>query len=317
MIKGHWLPALGTAMLGAVMLIATPLAAQRDRERDRDRDEEYRSRIDTTVALDRGGTVDLSLVAGEIRVTGWNRDQVRVNATSERGILRFDATRSRVSLEVRSERGRGGDTRYEVSVPAGTRVLMRSVSGELSATGVNGEIEAHTVSGDIDIADATNRAEFESVSGEVTVARVRGDLRGNAVSGSITVQSVTGEVDVETVSGEVSLTGLQSRFVRAASVSGEVEFDGTIDPAGRYEFNSHSGEVRLVLQGDVNATVSVETFSGSIDSAFPMTLEPGAIGGQHKRFQFRIGNGGARISAESFSGGIDIERGSSRGTQER
>jgi DUF4097 and DUF4098 domain-containing protein YvlB len=310
MTNSYWIRALA-----AMLLVAAPLAAQEDRDRDRDRDDEYRSRIDTTVTIDRGGTVELSLVAGEIEVTGTSGDRVRVNAVSERGLLRFDASRSRVVLEVRSERGRTGETRYEVSVPTGTRVIMRSVSGELSATGVNGEVEAHTVSGDIDIADAATRAEFESVSGEVSVARVRGNVRGSAVSGALMIENVNGEVDVETVSGEITLANVQSRWVQAATVSGEVEFEGTIDPAGRYELGSHSGTVRLMLIGDVNATVNVETFSGSIDSDFPMTLEPGETG-RRRQFQFRIGNGGARISAHSFSGSIDIERGTRRGNQE-
>jgi hypothetical protein len=49
------------------------------------------TRIDTTVKLDRGGAVDLSLVSGKIRVTGWDRPDVKINASIENGRLSFDA----------------------------------------------------------------------------------------------------------------------------------------------------------------------------------------------------------------------------------
>ncbi|MDP9278364.1 MAG: hypothetical protein M3P00_03015, partial [Gemmatimonadota bacterium] len=62
--------------------------------------EERRTRIDTTVRLDRGGAVDLSLISGKIRVTGWDRQDVKVSATIDRGTLRFDANSSRVTLSV-------------------------------------------------------------------------------------------------------------------------------------------------------------------------------------------------------------------------
>src|SRR4030088_2847207 len=56
------------------------------------------TRIDTPVRLDRGGAVDLSLISGRIRVTGWDRPDVKISATIESGRLRFDANSSRVNL---------------------------------------------------------------------------------------------------------------------------------------------------------------------------------------------------------------------------
>ena len=59
--------------------------------------------IDTTVKLDRGGAVDLSLISGRIRVTGWDRQDVKISASIESGRLEFDANSSRVSLSVEIE----------------------------------------------------------------------------------------------------------------------------------------------------------------------------------------------------------------------
>ena len=298
---------------------------QRERERvvrcdehDEDCDDDTpgtrRASLDTTLTLEKRGIVDLSLTSGEIIVTGWSRSDVRVNATTEYGQLRLDAASSRISLGVRSRNGRMGDTRYEVSVPIGTRILTRSMSGETSVTGVRGEVEAQTQSGDITVNDASDRISLETLSGDIVAERVTGAVRLASASGEIEVTTATGDIEVESVSGSITLTGVRSRLVRTETTSGDVEFDGTIDPAGRYEFRSHSGDVRITLPPSAGAAVDVETFSGSINSDFRIVLEPGerALGMSPKRFDFKVGDGSARISLESFSGDIRIVRGGIR-----
>src|SRR6267378_4538188 len=84
-------------IVAAVVATALPLAAKAQDEGVRIRG---RTQIDTTVRLDRGGAVDLSLISGKIRVTGWDRSDVKISATIESGMLRFSANSSRVSLSV-------------------------------------------------------------------------------------------------------------------------------------------------------------------------------------------------------------------------
>ena len=65
--------------------------------------------------------------------------------------------------------------------------------------------------------------------------------------------------------------------------------------------------VALLIPAGTGAQLTVATYTGSIDSDFPITLKPGEHGiGATKRFTFDIGKGDARISAESFSGDITI-----------
>jgi DUF4097 and DUF4098 domain-containing protein YvlB len=180
----------------------------------------------------------------------------------------------------------------------------------VSVHGVKGEVDVATTTGDVVIDDASTRVSFESMSGDVQISRVQGDLRGEAMSGEIGVTDVSGGVEVETVSGDLTLHNVRSRSVRAETVSGSVEFEGRTERGGRYDFASHSGDVRLVLPQTLGALISVETFSGTIDSDFPITLNPGQRHG--RQYEFQVGDGGARIGASSFSGGIYIQRGTSR-----
>lgn len=295
-------------IVAALVAAAAPAAAQGRRDRDRD-PWTTRSRIDTTVTLSRGGTVDLSLVSGEIVVNAASGDQVRVRAYSERGILTFSASPDRVSLEVRSNRGRVGDTRYEVTVPVGARLELRAVSGDITARGTRGEVEARTVSGDLAITDAARIAYLETVSGDLGGSNLGGDVRATSVSGDVDLSNVEGEVEVETVSGELRLSGIRSRSVRTETVSGDLSYDGTLDPGGRYDFHSHSGTIRLRVPSSAGGSMRVETYSGTVDSDFPMSIQPGErIESRPKRVEFTFGSGGARITAETFSGDILLRR---------
>jgi DUF4097 and DUF4098 domain-containing protein YvlB len=95
-----------------------------------------------------------------------------------------------------------------------------------------------------------------------------------------------------------------AKQIRVHTTSGDVAFAGAIMPDGRYEYNTHSGEIRLALPGDVGAQLSIGTFNGGIESDFPITLK--ADSHDNKRLSFTLGQGTARIIAETFSGDITL-----------
>jgi DUF4097 and DUF4098 domain-containing protein YvlB len=269
---------------------------------------DLRSSIDTTIAFDRNGTVTLIAPTGDIVVTGSTNGQLHVRASGDNENIRFEASASRMTLEVGGSH-RGGDTKFEVSVPQGVRVLARAQSGDISIRGTRGEVEANSYSGDIVVEDVTSRLTVNSLSGSITAANIVGDLEVVSTSGDVKINDLRGIADVTTVSGDIDLRGLTSKEVRAKTTSGDVTFDGLVDPQGRYEFGAHSGDIRLHVQRDASAQLSVSTWNGGIDSQFPITLKPGAHGigaATSKRFTFDIGAGSARISAETFSGDITV-----------
>ena len=297
-------------MIGAALLAAAAPAAEAQRDRD-----EYAARVDTTVAFSRGGTVELQLVNGEIIVNGWSRDQVRIRATSERSGLRLDASSGFITLGLRSGAGHSGDTRFEVTVPVGTRVRANTTSGDIRITGSKGDVDARTQRGDVALEDVGSNVEVSAFSGDVDVTSVAGNLRVSVLSGDVQVRGVGGDVEVKTVSGEIDVRDARSRFVRASSTSGDITFEGVIDANGRYELETHSGDVDLTLPSSVGALLTVSTYSGGIESEFPLVLLPGTQG-DSKRFNFTLGRGGARITAESFSGDINIRSRGATGTRD-
>jgi hypothetical protein len=277
----------------------------RDRAQERrERERNVASSLDTTLTFDARGTVSVSCRGGAVIVTGSDRNEIKVHAPSENGGIRFTSNGMRATLE--PSQGRDcGDGRFEITVPAGTHVSAVSWSGSVSVHGVHGDVESHTQSADIDVRDA-GRLELETMSGDVTVQGAKGDAAIHTVSGNVSVAGVEGDLELETVSGDLGLRDVVAKQVRTHTTSGDVDFDGQILEAGHYEFNTHSGEIRLTLPPNVGAQLSISTFSGSIDSDFPITLRPGDHS-ESKRLNFTLGQGSARILAETFSGDVNLK----------
>jgi DUF4097 and DUF4098 domain-containing protein YvlB len=267
---------------------------------------DYRSRIDTTMAFDRNGIVNVNAGNGDVIITGGTGNTLRVRATSDDDDIRLDAGRNSIEL---STARRGSDTRFELTVPQGARVIARSQTGDVTIRGTHGEVSVIAQSGDVVIEDVGGRLEVRSFSGEVTASAITGSVDISTQSGDLRLDDVRGDVEVSNTSGDITLRSVTAKLVRARTTSGDVVFDGIVDAAGRYEFTSHSGDVRLHVQRDASAQLTVSTWSGEIESDFPMTLKPGdhSIGSStSKQFTFAIGGGAARISAETFSGDVTV-----------
>jgi DUF4097 and DUF4098 domain-containing protein YvlB len=279
-------------------------------DRDDDRNGPGRQRLDTTIAFGPNGSLDLKTMSGDIKVTTWNRNEAKISAYVEEGELVVNLSNSRIGLEAVPRRGRVGDHEFTLTVPVGTRVQAHSVSGDVSVRGAHAALECESVSGDVRVDDAIERIELSTISGSVIGTRLNGTVRASAVSGDVELKDVVGDVSIESVSGDASVVNAKSSDVRAQSVSGEITYSGSMDAAGRYDFKSHSGDVNMEVPGDAKASVTVRTFSGEVESDFPMTLaaSSGTMKRRDNRMDFTINGGGARVQIESFSGTINIRK---------
>ncbi|MDQ2666933.1 MAG: DUF4097 family beta strand repeat-containing protein, partial [Gemmatimonadota bacterium] len=285
--------------------------AEQTREREAERQERDRAgSLDTVVTFDARGALTVSCPGGEVTVTASDRNEIKVRARTENGSIRFTSNGSRATLETASGRG-CSDGRFDITVPAGTRLSASTWSGSVGVRGVHGEIEIRAQSGDITVRDAGDRVDVESLSGDVNIIGVKGETKVNTISGGVELSGARGDVTAETVSGDVTLRDIIAKQVRVHNTSGDISFIGSILDGGRYEFNTHSGELTIGLPADTGAELSISTFSGGIESDFPITLKAGAHGigaSQAKRLNFTLGRGTARIVAESFSGDITLQR---------
>jgi hypothetical protein len=264
------------------------------------------STMDTVVAVRPGARFELQNISGTVQVRTTRRAEIRVHVEYDRARIEFDASPSAVSVRTVPRRN-GGDAAYTIEVPANTPLTVNGISSDIDVQGVCGEADLQSVSGDVHLTCAQGNVSVTSVSGDVTLADARGRVEISATSGNVTVRGARAELAAHSVSGDVLLERIEGQEVTAETVSGEVSFAGPIREGGRYRFQSHSGDVTIHPDGALNAMISVSTFSGDLESDFPVTLTRGGHV-RSREFEFTVGNGSARLTLSSFSGTIYLRR---------
>ncbi len=308
---------------------ATPRAYQ---GRTRNNGPEETEKFSRKVKVGRDGRVSISNIAGDIKVAGGPGDEVVIDAVKRtRGgqgqlaavHITVDDRPGRVEVRTeydsdRSFRNRNIDVSvdYTVLVPATATVDVKSISGSVTVTGVQGVVHAETVSGTL-ASSSTPRLTAKTVSGDIELisAPADSDLAATTISGNIRAKGLRiRTLDLGSVSGDVALTDIACDRLGVKSVSGSVEFVGTLGKSGRYEINSHSGSVRLSLSGNTGFELNANSFSGSIRSDFPVTLGPtssrsdrGRRGPEHATHAL-FGDGSATLNLRTFSGDIVLTK---------
>jgi len=304
--------------------------------RDTNNREEQVERTTRTLKLGAGGVLALANIAGDIVVTRGGGADVTVeivktarardvnDAREQLQLVQVEVTERAGRADVRARypneasrnnrRNINDSVAYTVTAPAGTRISVESISGTVKVTDIKGDVSANTISGDVRITGAARISAAKTISGvvEIVDAQTDGVLESGSVSGDVTLRRVTARrIEASTVSGSIKLDELQCERVEASSTSGGVTFTGTLTRGARYDFNSFSGEVRLVLSGNTGFQIDANTFSGDIQTGdFPITTRGTANGRGRRRTELSgtYGDGSAMLDLTTFSGSILISK---------
>ena len=267
--------------------------------------------VDRQEAFSADGTVVISNLAGSIVVTGWERNEIKVTGTLDDQVekFHFDVGKKKAKIEVeypRNIKGRIDGSDLEIMVPRGCKVDVSTVSADIEIEDVTGPVFPETVSGDIRVTGTPEEVDAESVSGEIELKVECNDVRAHSVSGDLLLDGVSGDVEAETVSGEIGVRGGSFERLRADAVSGDIRFAGGLSGSGRFSFNSHSGDIVLLLPADVSAEFDIETFSGDIDNDFGPEGKRTSKYTPGKELEFSTGGGEAQVRISTFSGDVEL-----------
>ena len=300
---------------------------------------EQTERFSRKLKIGRDGRFSLNNISGEIVVSAGSGDEVSIEAVkrtrgdkSELANVQIMVDDRAGRVEVRTEheqnrRDRNGrsdhvSVDYTVTVPASVSVDLHSVSGSVKVSGVHGSLRAEAVSGDVTVVDAPRLEAAKTVSGDVSLTGVTadGDLSAGSVSGNVRAKGLKARgLDLGSVSGDISVSDVTCERLGVKSVSGNVEYAGGISKGGRYEINTHSGTVRLVLANPGGFELNGNSFSGSIRSELPLTIGGDFSGRNDSRrggrdsvnnhsMRATFGDGSATLVVRTFSGDIIIAK---------
>jgi hypothetical protein len=145
-----------------------------------------------------------------------------------------------------------------------------------------------TVDYRLTIPEDANVDAVESVNGDVRISGVRGKVKAETVNGAVDVDGASSDIRLATVNGSVS--------ARFEALGGDQ----------RVDCESVNGRIELDLPDSASASVSVDTVNGGIDADdFGLEADKGFVG---RSLEGVIGDGSARISANTVNGAVKIRK---------
>ena len=253
--------------------------------------------------VSRDGTIKITNAVGSVRVVGWDRDTVAISGSLGAGAARlaFETnareTRLRVVLD-RDARDISG-TDLVVQAPRHSQVAVRTSSADIDVSHLGGSLDLESVSGSIRVSGTPRMVYVESAGGDIDIEVSTKVVRAKSIDGNVTVRVARGYVEVSTVSGSATVLGERVWEGEMTTVSGDIHFTGDFDPDGSFSFESHGGDIELVLPDGINADFEITTLRGvQIRNDFAPARDR----------SFSVGRGGTQIRIKSFKGDVFLRK---------
>ena len=223
-----------------------------------------------TYALTADGRIELENINGDVRISSWDQNQVKVDAVkyadTKEGLdeakIEIDSRNDALSIRTRyPERDRGWSW--------------------------NGHDRAATVEYILTVPRTARLDEIKLINGALNVSGVSGEVRASCINGRLEAKNLAGEARLSTVNGrlDVRFDQLSGRSVELSSVNGSLD---------------------LTIPSDSNAKVEANTVSGGIDNDFGLHTSHHSFVGHDLRGE--LGNGATRIRLNNVNGRVEIHR---------
>lgn len=257
-----------------------------------------------TMTVEDGVELVVLARSGLVLLSTWDSDEIKVRAThDEEAQIRVSEQRRNVKVFAKINGDDAGDVQFDITVPRWMDVSVEGHSVDVECENMGGRVEIEIFDGDIYLEGGRERTNLTSINGDIRVENGNGRVTAFSPHGSVTILDTEGPLVAETVSGDIRLAGVASDNVEAISVSGDVLYDGSVVTNGNYYLESHDGEIQIGLSPDADVSVLVITAKGEFSTDFDVRLEKGRSG---DRLEFTLGDGSAKLRAESFAGDIEF-----------
>ena len=226
--------------------------------------------VDRTLSFPDGGTLKLHNFTGDVRITGGSGRNFVMKATRR-----------------------------------GYPDVLRDMQLTVESSGSTITVEANHRDRDSRRRDDDDRRDnMVETTFEIQVpASARLDI--NVFSSDVTITGVDGDQRLKTFSGNIDVRGARG-MVSANSFSGDVVVDATDQGTSpELDMETFSGTMSVRLADRARGDIEFDTFSGSLDAAYPVTIRST---GRRNISAELPGGSGSRLRFKSFSGTLRLLR---------
>jgi hypothetical protein len=228
---------------------------------------EFTEEFHKTYPLAAGGRVELDNINGAVHITGWDRNEVKVDA------VKYARTKERLD-EAKIEVEAGSDY-----------VSIRTHYPNHDHNFDGGWNDPAGVEYTLSVPRNARLDEIKLINGPLDIHGVTAEVRASCVNGHMIAEGLQGRVKLEAINGR-----MEARFERLA--------DSPI------ELSSVNGSIDLTLPSDAKAELEASTVSGGINDDFGLHVRHHRFVGHDLRGE--LGGGGTHIQLSNVNGRIEI-----------
>lgn len=251
---------LRIALISTILLLAGTLAYA----------ETFQDTIERTLPFPAGNRLSVSNTNGDIEVSTWDRDEVKIVA--DKKVKSSNEGRAKEAFEA-----------LKVVIDESSGGITVSTEYPKSMGGWFGNVNSQ-VRYSIQIPHQAD-LELDTVNGKVTVEGVQGQIGLESTNGGIRVEDAGGSVTARTTNG---------------SIDCELREVGSDEDMN---FRTTNGSITLTLPSDTRANLSARTTNGSVSTDFPITVQ-GTF--RKNRLEGDLNGGGANLELKTTNGSIKI-----------
>jgi hypothetical protein len=220
-----------------------------------------------TYAMTPDGRVELDNINGDVHISSWDRNEVKVDA------IKYADTKERLE-------------EAKIEIDSGKEHL--SIQTKYPHHGQGWHWGSHDNPASVEYTLTVPRTvrldEIKLINGQLDVSGVSGEVRASCINGRLQAEGLAGRAKLSTINGH-----LEAKFGQLAGKS--------------VELNSVNGSVDLTIPSDSNAEVEASTISGGIHNDFGLRVNGHMVGHDMRG---ELGNGGTQIHLSNVNGRIDI-----------
>ncbi len=248
----------------------------------------YQEEFHQTYTLNPGGRISLKNINGWVKISSWNRNEVKVDA------LKYAGKRERLA-----------EAKIEVeSSPDSVSINTRYTDNDQLVFNSDDWVDnPATVDYTLTVPASANLDTIKLINGNLDVENISGDVRANCINGRLRASGLGGRIDLSTVNGRLEAT-YAGGTLAVNSAAPQAATRANQDT----RLKSVNGNVVVTLASDTNAEVRAKTVSGHISNDFGLPIDDGRYVGHS--LAGRFGSGAAQIELKNVNGSITVHRAS-------
>ena len=240
-----------SAMLLSVLLYAAGGAAM-----------EQEKGLTKSFSAGKGGMLVVDIGSGDIRVNGWEKDEVSVRITGwdAEDLDNIEITQEGTTIRVqdRSRFGSSSDLHVTVNVPSRFSTDLKTSGGNLELEGpLSGSLRGVTSGGNISLGNLGGNLKMTTSGGNIDAGTFQGDFSVNTSGGNISIGVISGEGRVTTSGGDIRIESA-GKGLQANTSGGDVRIGNV---GGDARVSTSGGDLEV---GKVTGNATLSTSGGNV-----------------------------------------------------